>query len=327
MAGIDLHSYICLMRVFRDLNDLPEFTNSVVTIGTFDGVHRGHQKLIERIKLLAEQTGGESILVTFHPHPRIVINPEDKSLRLLNTIDEKIALLEKYGVDNLIIVPFSRAFSDQSAEEYISDFLVKNFHPKNIVIGYDHKFGRNRSGDFKLMEEMKLQYGYQMEEITKETLDDIGISSTKIRQAITEGDIKLANELLGNNYTLSGTVVRGLQNGRKLGFPTANIQVNDEYKLIPKTGIYAVYVYYGGVKYTGMLSIGYNPTFDGKVQTIEVNVLDFNRDIYGENLTLEFIDFIRNEKKFDSLDALINEIKNDEKITRRITAALKGEEK
>jgi len=314
------------MRVFRDLNNLPGFANSVVTIGTFDGVHRGHQKLIERIKMLAEDIDGESILITFHPHPRIVINPEDKSLRLLNTIDEKVALLEKYGVDNLVIVPFSRAFSEQSAEDYVSMFLVKNFHPKYIVIGYDHRFGKNRSGDFKLLEKMKGHYGYQMVEITKETLDDIGISSTKIRQSISAGDIKLANELLGNNYTLSGTVVRGLQNGRKLGFPTANIQVNDEYKLVPKTGIYTVYVHYNGVKYAGMLSIGFNPTFEGKEQTIEVNILDFAKDIYGENLTLEFIDFIRNEKKFESLDALIEEIKNDEKITRRIIAGLKGEE-
>jgi riboflavin kinase/FMN adenylyltransferase len=314
--------YICPMRVFRDLDSLPAFVNSVVTIGTFDGVHLGHQKLIERINQLSEQNDGESLLVTFHPHPRIVINPEDKSLRLLNTTDEKIDLLEQYGVDNLVIVPFSRAFSEQSAEEYVSHFLVKNFAPKYIVIGFDHKFGKNRSGDFKLLEAMKHQYSYQMEEITKEMLDDIQISSTKIRSALSSGDIKLANELLGHNYTLSGTVVRGLQNGRKLGFPTANIQVNDEYKLVPKTGIYAVYVYYGGNKYTGMLSIGYNPTFEGKEQTIEVNILDFDKDIYGENLTLEFIDFIRNEKKFESIDALIEEIKNDEKITRAIIAGL-----
>jgi len=306
------------MRVFKDLDQLPAFINSVITIGTFDGVHLGHQKLIERIKLLSEQIEGESILITFHPHPRIVINPEDKSLRLLNTIDEKIALLEQYGVDNLVIVPFSRAFSEQSPEDYINKFLVRNFHPKYIVIGYDHKFGKNRAGDFKLLEKMKVEYGYEMEEITKETLDDIGISSTKIRTALSEGDIKLANELSGHNYTLSGTVVRGLQNGRKLGFPTANIQVNDEYKLVPQTGIYAVYVYCEGKKYTGMLSIGFNPTFEGKEQTIEVNILDFNKDIYGENLTLEFVDFIRNEKKFESIDALIEEIKNDEKITRAI---------
>jgi len=304
------------MRVFRDLNELPVFENSVVTIGTFDGVHLGHQKLIEKIKGLSAQIAGESILVTFHPHPRIVINPEDKSLRLLNTIEEKVALLEKLGVDNVVIVPFSRAFSEQSAEEYISSFLVKNFNPDYIVIGYDHRFGKDRSGDFKLLEKMKSQFGYQMVEISKETLDDIEISSSKIRAAISAGDIKLANELLGHPYTLSGTVVRGLQNGRKLGFPTANIQVADEYKLIPKTGIYAVYVYYAGKKYTGMLSIGYNPTFEGKEQTIEVNILDFDKDIYGENLTLEFVDFIRNEKKFDSLEALIEAIKNDEQITR-----------
>lgn len=306
------------MRVFRELSGLPAFKNSVITIGTFDGVHKGHQKLIERIKTLSKQIGGESIIITFHPHPRIVINPEDKSLRLLNTIDEKVALLEKYGVDNVVIVPFSRDFSEQSASDYISNFLVENFHPKYIVIGYDHKFGKNRSGDYKLLEKMKAEYGYEMEEITKEMLDDIGISSTNIRNAISNGEIKLANELAGHNYTLSGTVVRGLQNGRKLGFPTANLQVNDEYKLVPKTGIYAVLVHHQGQKYKGMLSIGYNPTFDGKAQTIEVNILDFDRDIYGDSLTLEFIDYIRDEKKFDGVEALIEEIKNDEIKTRKI---------
>ena len=223
------------MRVFRDLNSLPFFKNSVITIGTFDGVHKGHQKLISRINELAAQNNGESIIITFHPHPRIVINPQDKSLRLLNTIDEKIQLLEKYAVDNLVIVPFSRDFSEQTAEDYISNFLVKNFQPKNIVIGYDHKFGRNRNGDYHLLEKMKACFGYSMEEISKETLDKIGISSTEIRQALKIGDVKHANELLGHNYTLTGMVVRGLQNGRKIGFPTANLQINDEYKLIPKT--------------------------------------------------------------------------------------------
>ncbi len=312
------------MRVFRDLNNLPVFKNSVITIGTFDGVHKGHQKLIERINFLAQQNEGESIIITFHPHPRLVINPQDKSLRLLNTIEEKVSLLEKYGVDNLVIVPFSRDFSEQTAEDYISNFLVKNFRPKNIVIGYDHKFGKNRSGDYHLLEQMKGQYGYTMEEISKETLDDIGISSTKIRNALQSNEVALANDLLGHNYTLTGTVVRGLQNGRKLGYPTANLQVNDEHKLIPKTGIYAVNVTDAsapGETYKGMLSIGYNPTFDGKEQTIEVNILDYNKDIYGNTLTLEFIAFIRNEKKFDSLEALIEEIKNDERKSREI---LKG---
>ena len=315
------------MHVFKDLTNLPKFTNSVITIGTFDGVHKGHQKLIERINFLARKNGGESIIITFHPHPRIVINPEDKSLRLLNTIEEKIALLEQYKVDNLVIVPFSRDFSEQSAEGYIQHFLVENFHPKNIVIGYDHKFGKNRSGDFRLLEAMKEQYGYSMEEISKETLDDIGISSTKIRKSLECSEIKLANELLGHNYTLSGTVVRGLQNGRKLGYPTANILVADEYKLVPQKGIYVVRVHHCNMAGNtsilgGMLSIGYNPTFNGKEQTIEVNIFDFDIDIYGQSLTLEFIDYIRNEKKFNSLDALIDEIKNDERLSRKTLAKL-----
>lgn len=314
------------MRVFRDLNNLPEFNNSVITIGTFDGVHKGHQKLIERINTLATEQGGESIIITFHPHPRIVINPQDKTLRLLNTIEEKTDLLEKYGVDNTVIVPFSRDFSEQSAQEYVSNFLVKNFRPKSIVIGYDHKFGKDRSGDYHLLEQMKGMYGYSMEEISKETLDDIGISSTKIRNSLQSGDITLANDLLGHAYRVTGTVVRGLQNGRKLGYPTANLQVTDEYKLIPKTGIYAVRVYShqwpGSAPargyYHGMLSIGYNPTFEGKEQTIEVNILDFNHDIYGSTLTLEFVEYLRDEKKFNSLDDLIEAIKGDEVNTRRI---------
>lgn len=299
------------MRVFHDLSQLPVFKNAVITIGTFDGVHKGHQKLIERIRTLAAQCGGESIIITFHPHPRLVINPQDRSLKLLNTIDEKIALLQTYSVDNVVVVPFSRAFSEQEADAYISDFLVKSFTPACIVIGYDHKFGKDRKGDWTLLEKHKAQYGYKLEEISKETLDDIGISSTKIRESLQTGRVEEANDLLGHAYTVSGIVVKGLQNGRKLGYPTANIQVADANKLIPQTGIYAVWVHYQGMRYQGMLSIGYNPTFDGKEQTIEVNILDFDKDIYGESLTLEFAAYIRPEKKFDSLEALIKAIDND----------------
>ena len=306
------------MRVFRELNNLPAFKNSVITIGTFDGVHLGHQKLIERLNQMAKQSGGESIIITFHPHPRIVINPEDRSLRLLNTLDEKIALLGKFELDNLVVVPFSRDFSEQAAEDYISHFLIENFHPSFIVIGYDHKFGKDRKGDYRLLEKMKAQFHYQLDEISKETLDDIDISSTKIREALTTGEVKLANELLGYHYMLSGTVVKGMQNGRKLGFPTANIEVNDEYKLIPKNGIYAVYVHCKKNMYSGMLSIGTNPTFEGKAQTIEVNILDFDQDIYGEHLTLEFVAYLRDEKKFDRMESLIEAIKEDEKISRKI---------
>ena len=308
------------MRVFRDLEHLPAFKNAVLTIGTFDGVHIGHQKLISRINQLAHQHHGESIIVTFHPHPRLVINPEDTSLKLLNTTDEKVHLLSQYKVDNVVVVPFSRDFSEQDAETYISDFLVRSFHPSYIVIGYDHRFGRNRSGDFALLDRCKSQYGYQLEAISKQMLDDIAISSTKIRQSLQDGDVTMANDLLGHHYTLSGIVVKGLQNGRKLGYPTANIQIADPNKLIPGTGIYAVMVHCDDTVYKGMLSIGFNPTFDGKQQTIEVNILDFDKDIYGEQLTLEFIQFIRHEKKFNSLEDLISAIDDDKQKTETILA-------
>lgn len=306
------------MHVFRDLEHLPVFKNAVVTIGTFDGVHKGHQKLIARINQLATEHGGESIIVTFHPHPRLVINPEDTTLKLLNTTEEKVHLLSQFGVDNVVVVPFSRDFSEQEAESYISHFLVRCFRPSYIVIGYDHRFGRNRSGDFSLLDKCKAEFQYELEAISKEMLDDIAISSTNIRHALADGNITIANELLGHNYTLSGIVVKGLQNGRKLGYPTANIQVADANKLIPGTGIYAVKVHYADQVYKGMLSIGFNPTFEGKEQTVEVNILDFDRDIYGESLTLEFIQFIRHEKKFDSLEDLIKAIDNDKLETERI---------
>ena len=310
------------MRVFRDLQNLPAFKNAVITIGTFDGVHLGHQKLISRINELAAQYDGESIIVTFHPHPRLVIFPEDTTLKLLNTTEEKVELLSHYRVDNVVVVPFSRDFSEQDAEAYISDFLVKSFHPSYIVIGYDHRFGKDRVGDFSLLDRCKKQYGYELEAISKEMLDDIAISSSKIRHYLQEGNVAMANDLLGHRYTLSGIVVKGLQNGRKLGFPTANIQVSDSNKLIPGTGIYAVRVHYNKLIYNGMLSIGYNPTFDGKVQTIEVNILDFDKDVYGETLTLEFIDFIRHEKKFETMEELIAAIENDKVEIQKLLAGI-----
>ncbi len=309
------------MNVYRNLDALPAFTNSVVTIGTFDGVHLGHKKIISRLTALSEDISGESIIITFHPHPRLVINPQDTSLRLLNTVDEKIALLEKSGIHNVVIVPFSRDFSEQPAEDYISKFLVHNFNPRIIVIGYDHKFGKNRTGDYHLLESMKGTLNFELEEITKETLDDIDISSTKIRTSLQSGDVALANELLGYNYTLSGTVVRGFQRGRELGYPTANVMVNDDFKLIPSTGIYAVKVHVRGTIHSGMLSIGYNPTFEGKAQTVEVHILDFNVDIYGDNITIEMIQYMRGEEKFATIDELILAIKKDEAKKRSLFAS------
>ncbi|MBK8658170.1 MAG: bifunctional riboflavin kinase/FAD synthetase [Bacteroidetes bacterium] len=306
------------MNVYSHLDSLPAFKNSVITIGTFDGVHLGHQKIISRLNALSEKWSGESIIITFHPHPRLVINPQDSSLRLLNTIDEKIALLEKYGIQNVVVVPFSRDFSEQPAEDYIRKFLVRNFNPIMVVIGYDHKFGKNRTGDYHLLESMKQELNYELEEITKETLDDIAISSTKIRQSLQNGDVTLANELLGYPYTITGTVVRGYQRGRELGYPTANILVNDEFKLIPSTGIYAVKVHVRDAVYNGMLSIGYNPTLSGKTQTVEVNILDFKGDIYGDNITIEMVEYLRGEIKFSSVPELIEAIKKDEEKTRQV---------
>jgi riboflavin kinase/FMN adenylyltransferase len=306
------------MRVLTDLSKLPKFRNAVITIGTFDGVHKGHQQLIKRISELAKNINGESVIVTFHPHPRLVINPQDNTLQLLNTVEEKIALLESYGIDNVVIVPFSRSFSEQSADDYIEYFLVKNFQPKQIVIGYDHKFGKNRSGDINLLRQMRHRFGYEVDEIQKETLEQITISSTKIRHALNEGSIQIANDLLGHNYSIEGLVVKGLQNGRKLGYPTANISISDPHKLIPRKGIYAVFVHHAGTKYGGMLSIGFNPTFNGTSLSVEVNILNFNKEVYGEKLKIELLQYIRDEKKFDSTDALIKAIDGDKNVIEEI---------
>ena len=299
------------MRVVKDLAHLPEFKNSVITIGTFDGVHKGHQQLIKRINQLAAQSNGESIIITFHPHPRLIINPNDDSLQLLNTAEEKIELLRHYGVNNVVMVPFSRSFSEQTAEDYIEYFLVKHFHPTYIVTGYDHKFGKNRSGDINLLLQMRHRFHYEVEEIKKETLDAITISSTKIRNALQEGNIKTANELLGHNYTLEGLVVKGLQNGRKIGYPTANLSIADNHKLIPRKGIYAVKVHYNNTQFGGMLNIGFNPTFGGTKLSVEVNILNFDKEIYGEKIKLELLEYVRDEKKFENVQQLISAIDND----------------
>ncbi|MCS6935638.1 MAG: bifunctional riboflavin kinase/FAD synthetase [Chitinophagales bacterium] len=314
------------MRVFRQLSNLPAFTRAVITIGTFDGVHKGHVRLIQNINDIARDTGGESIIITFHPHPRTVINPNDKTLRLLNTTDEKIELLRNHGVQNVVVVPFNRDFSEMGADDYIEKFLVENFKPAHIVIGYDHRFGKNRSGDIHLLQQYQKKYGFALVEIQQEMLHDITISSTKIRQALLGGQVQLAHQLLGYRYTFSGTVVRGRQLGRTLGFPTANLQINDPYKLVPCPGIYAVrvkrYVPHEneGKYYTGMMSIGNNPTFGDNAQTIEVNILDFTDDIYGEQLTVELLAYLRPEKKFNNADELIAAMREDERKTRAIAA-------
>lgn len=307
------------MNVYNDLNNLPKFKNAVVTIGSFDGVHCGHQKILQKIKDLAKNINGESIVVTFHPHPREVIYPKDNSLRLITTIHEKVAYFEKYGIDNVIVVPFTIEFSQQKADEYIEKFLVEKFHPKFIVIGYDHRFGLNRQGDINFLKWHEKAFGYQVIEIQKQEIENNAISSTKIRSAIERGAIKNAYQLLGHPYILTGTVVKGQQIGASIGFPTANIQIPQQNKLIPADGIYTVYVYHKNIQYKGMLYIGDRPTLtEFHNKTIEVNIFDFDKDLYGDKLQIELLEKIREDKQFDDLEGLKSQLRADKEASLRI---------
>jgi len=279
--------------------------NPVVTTGTFDGVHFGHQKIIDRLKSVATKIGGESVLLTFHPHPRMVLFPDDEDLKLLSTREEKIKRLESAGLDHLIIYPFSRKFSRRTATEYVRDLLVNEIGVKTLVIGYDHQFGRNREGNFEQLIELAGIYDFKLEEIPAQELDDVKVSSTKIRNALLKGDVKTASKYLSHDYKVSGIVVKGRQLGRELGFPTANISVLDRYKLIPGDGVYAVNVKVNKGNFKGMLNIGYRPTVGGLYKaTMEVNIFEFNENIYGHFIGVEFVKRLRDEIKFDSVEEL-----------------------
>lgn len=300
------------MQVHRDISQLPSFRNAVVTIGTFDGVHMGHRQVIGKLKEAAA-IGGETIIVTFHPHPRKIVSSAILGIRLINTLDEKIELLEKLGIDHLVVVPFTEVFANQPAEEYIRDFLVEKFKPHTIIIGYDHRFGRDRQGDYLMLEQRAADYGYTLKEISKHILDNISISSTNIREDILHNRIETANKLLGYEFFFSGEVVHGDKLGRKLGYPTANLKILDEEKILPGNGIYAVYASLQGSdhKYKAMMSIGFRPTVDGKKRVVEVNVFDFNKEIYGRQLRVYVKKYLREEIKFDSLEELVKQIDQD----------------
>ncbi len=301
------------MQVHYEIDKLPVFKNAAITIGTFDGVHMGHRQVIDKLKTEAENVGGESVIITFHPHPRKVVSSTILGIRLINTLNEKIELLRETGVDHLAIVPFTEAFANQPAEDYIKDFLVDKFHPHTIIIGYDHRFGRNRLGDYRMLEKNAETFNYRIVEIPKHILENISISSTNIREAILHDDITTANRLLGYEFFFSGTVIHGDKLGRQLGYPTANLHLESEEKIIPGDGIYAVYARVEGriKKYKGMMSIGFRPTVDGKKRVVEVNIFDFNEEIYGQPLTVFVKEFLREEKKFDSLEALVRQIDQD----------------
>jgi riboflavin kinase/FMN adenylyltransferase len=315
------------MHVIRDPAQFPALTNAVVTSGTFDGVHVGHQRILARLREVAQARGGPSVVITYWPHPRLVLgpplsHPELLELQLLNTLDERIAKLAKFGVDYLLIVPFTREFAQWTSEEYIQRLLLQTVGARHLVIGYDHRFGKNREGGFDYLRQHADRYGLTVEEIPREDVDAVGVSSTRIRQALRQGDIATANRYLGYPYPLSGVVVPGQQLGRTIGYPTANLAPPEPLKLVPARGIYAVWATTAaGTRHPAMLSIGVRPTIgDDLAQTIEVNLLDFSGDLYDQVLTLEFVAWLRAEEKYNGLAALTAQLALDAKATRAALA-------
>ena len=301
------------MKIYRTLEEFKKLTNAVVTIGTFDGVHKGHRVIINRLTEIANQINGEVVVLTFFPHPRMVLYPDDHGLQLLNTIDEKIDLMREAGIKHLILHPFSKEFSRMSSTEFVRDVLVNKIGVKKLVIGYDHHFGRNREGSFDDLQELAPVYNFDVEKIPEQDVNHVAVSSTKIRTALLSGDVITAKEFLGYDFALSGFVVEGKKIGRTLGFPTANINIEENYKLIPANGIYAVNVLYNGSTLRGVMNIGNRPTFDNGERSIEVNIFNFNEDIYNQKLCVLFKGYIREEKKFNSVDELIVAMNEDKK--------------
>ena len=298
------------MKVIQSIAAFNSSEKTIVTIGTFDGIHIGHQKILKNLIRTANNEGKKSVLLTFFPHPRMVLQKENKIL-LLNTIKEKSSLLEKMGLDYLIIHPFSREFSRLTALDFVRDVLVNKLNTSRLIIGYDHHFGKNREGNIHQLKEYSLLYDFKVEEIPAQDIDDVSVSSTKIRTALKDGNLKTANNYLGYHYMLNGTVVSGKKLGGTIGFPTANLEIKEPYKLVPKTGVYIIKTHINTVLYTGIMNIGFNPTVLGKHQTIEAHLFDFNEDLYGKEITIEFIYFLREEHKFESVEELVVQLNID----------------
>jgi riboflavin kinase/FMN adenylyltransferase len=316
------------MNVHRDLEQLPVFKNAVITIGTFDGVHIGHQQIINQLKEEAAKINGETIIITFHPHPRKIIGRALHEIKLINTLGEKIELLEAKGIDHLVVVPFTEKFSKLTAEEYIRDFLVARFHPHTIIIGYDHRFGEGRKGDYHLLEDDSSIFHYLLKEIPVHVLNEVSVSSTRIREAIMNADMETANQLLGYDFFFEGTVMEGNKLGRTIGYPTANLKIENEEKIVPGNGVYIVDVRMQEAGFgipdtktlhfdpvisnlSGMMNIGTRPTIDGSNRTIEVNIFDFDKDIYGKILRVSVRKHLRSEQKFPGLNALKEQLAKD----------------
>lgn len=299
------------MKLFHSINDFQSTKKTILTLGTFDGVHIGHKKILERITQNTENGKYESLVLTFFPHPRMVLQ-EKSEIKLLNTISEKIKLLEATGIENLIVHPFDESFSRLTAEEFVHTILVDKFQIHKIIIGHDHRFGRNRTANIDDLIAFGKEYDFEVEQISAEEIQDVSVSSTKIRKALNEGNMALANEYLGYSYFLNGTVVKGKQLGRTIGFPTANIHIEEEYKLIPKIGVYVVKALVNEEIVYGMMNIGFNPTVNGEKQTVEVHLFNFDKDIYDQNIQVWLLHYIREEQKFVSVDALKDQLKQDQ---------------
>lgn len=299
------------MKIYHSLEDFSRLPFGVVTSGTFDGVHVGHQKILLRLKEVAEKNSGETVVITFWPHPRTILKPNEPSLKLLNTFEEKAELLRRFGVQHLIRIPFTKEFSQVTSVDFITQILVDRIGTRKLVIGYDHRFGKNREGSFEQLKLNGPAFGFDVEEISRQDIDHVGVSSTKIRQALESGDIDTANHFLGEPYPLSGRVIKGDKLGRVLGYPTANIDLDSLDKLVPAEGIYAVTVTHESSTYGGMLYIGNRPTVDGSKRSIEVNIFNFDKEIYGETLKLSFQKLLRSDSKFSDLESLKKQLEKD----------------
>jgi len=306
------------MRIYEGINNFKRLEYAVVTSGTFDGVHKGHQKILRRLIEEAKANQGESVLITFWPHPRMVLNNDPGFLKLINTMEEKQERLREIGIDHLVLIPFTTEFAKTSSEEFISEILVKAIGTRKLIIGYNHRFGKNREGSFESLKKDGNKYGFKIEEIPKHEIDHIGISSTKIRKALAEGDIESADKYLGHPFLLNGLVIHGDNLGHKIGFPTANLEIEEAYKLIPADGVYAVKVEVEGNSYSGMLNIGFQPTVMGKSRKIEVHIIDFEENIYNKKLTISFVKRIRDVQKFQSIDHLKLQLNSDKKKVIKI---------
>ena len=298
------------MKIIQTISNFNSTENTVVTIGTFDGIHIGHQKILSDLIETAKREKKKSVLLTFFPHPRMVLQ-KDVSIKLLNTINEKSVLLEKMGLDYLIIHPFSQEFSRLTALDFVRDILVNKLNTSRLIIGYDHHFGKNREGNIHQLKEYSLLYDFEVEEIPAQDIDDVSVSSTKVRKALHDGNLKTANNYLGYSYMLNGTVVNGKKLGGRIGYPTANLNIKEDYKLIPKTGVYVIKSIIDGTAFSGMMNIGFRPTVSGKHQTIEAHFFNFDKDLYGKLITVELLYFLREEKKFDSVEELIVQLNTD----------------